>query len=614
MASILCTRVLSSGAHAAALENLTLDPAQKGKRSSSERIQLFQEKEGFSVAIPFAYGVSRGCERPSRQQFPPVRESLAFAGELRPAQVEVVDECISAMSRTGSVMLSAHTGFGKCLSPSTLVMSFDGGSVRADEVVVGSLLMGDDSSPRRVISLATGRERMVRIVSEAGESFECNVSHILSLAIDTEVSRENKRNGSELRYISALHGFRETSRMFADERGLEAFLDCSAESTCDISVATLLGLPRDVRRRLRLFKAGVGRFGGLEAVERRARYKDLEGRYGEVRDRTVGFPASVPDLKGILTLARSLGMDAVMGGSLLEAAPGTRSGEKTRLLVSPLRAPHYSFEVEDLGDGRYVGFEISPGDANRRFLLADFTVTHNTVCAMNIAARVGLPAFFATCRPMLCVQALRGALVHLPASRAQFLQPDARLTPSIEEGSTFLAANAMNIPKLMARFPDLERRAGLLIVDEAHLLLTETLAHALLSLRPRYVLAMSATPFRYDGLDSAVQLFFGRICVRRELVQPHDVRIVSTGFKPTPVYSEGGGLNWSQMLTDQALHGPRNSLIAGIVDANAERRFLVVCKRTAQVSAVTGRMHASSIPARLSIAKPEGYFRCYLQV
>jgi len=37
-----------------------------------------------------------------------------------------------------------------------------------------------------------------------------------------------------------------------------------------------------------------------------------------------------------------------------------------------------SFEVEEIGDGEYFGFEI---DGNRRFLLGDFTVTHNTYCA-----------------------------------------------------------------------------------------------------------------------------------------------------------------------------------------------------------------------------------------
>jgi replicative DNA helicase len=42
--------------------------------------------------------------------------------------------------------------------------------------------------------------------------------------------------------------------------------------------------------------------------------------------------------------------------------------------------------IEKLEVGEYFGFEI---DGNRRFLLGDFTVTHNTVCALALAARLG---------------------------------------------------------------------------------------------------------------------------------------------------------------------------------------------------------------------------------
>ncbi len=40
-----------------------------------------------------------------------------------------------------------------------------------------------------------------------------------------------------------------------------------------------------------------------------------------------------------------------------------------------------SLQFEDLGEGDYYGFEI---DGNHRFLLGDFTVTHNTALALKI--------------------------------------------------------------------------------------------------------------------------------------------------------------------------------------------------------------------------------------
>ena len=72
---------------------------------------------------------------------------------------------------------------GKCLARGTPVMLHDGTIRPVEEIRVGDLLMGDDSAPRRVLSLARGRERMVRVVPTAGyhEPYTVNRSHILSV-------------------------------------------------------------------------------------------------------------------------------------------------------------------------------------------------------------------------------------------------------------------------------------------------------------------------------------------------------------------------------------------------------------------------------------------------
>lgn len=58
------------------------------------------------------------------------------------------------------------------------------GSVKAvEDVLVGDLLMGPDSRPRRVESLARGQEMMYRVTPKRGETYVVNESHILSLKI-----------------------------------------------------------------------------------------------------------------------------------------------------------------------------------------------------------------------------------------------------------------------------------------------------------------------------------------------------------------------------------------------------------------------------------------------
>lgn len=90
-----------------------------------------------------------------------------------------------------NVMAVMPTGAGKCLAPGTPVMMHDGSIIPVEEIRVGDLLMGPDSGPRRVLSLARGRERMYRVVPTKGDPYTVNESHILSLRRTAE--RSNPR-------------------------------------------------------------------------------------------------------------------------------------------------------------------------------------------------------------------------------------------------------------------------------------------------------------------------------------------------------------------------------------------------------------------------------------
>jgi serine/threonine protein kinase len=70
---------------------------------------------------------------------------------------------------------------GKCLARDTPVLLHDGRLVPVQDVRVGDSLMGDDATPRTVLSLARGAEPMARIDLRGGGGFTCNVSHVLAL-------------------------------------------------------------------------------------------------------------------------------------------------------------------------------------------------------------------------------------------------------------------------------------------------------------------------------------------------------------------------------------------------------------------------------------------------
>lgn len=74
-----------------------------------------------------------------------------------------------------------YIGGARCFSKGTPVLMFSGIPKFVENIEPGELVMGPDSQPRLVTSLARGREQMYRVVPDKGEPWVCNESHNLSL-------------------------------------------------------------------------------------------------------------------------------------------------------------------------------------------------------------------------------------------------------------------------------------------------------------------------------------------------------------------------------------------------------------------------------------------------
>jgi len=68
-----------------------------------------------------------------------------------------------------------------CLGKGTKVIMYDGSLKNAEDVEVGDLLMGPDSTPRTVLELKRGRQQMYTVHQNRGISYTVNEDHILSL-------------------------------------------------------------------------------------------------------------------------------------------------------------------------------------------------------------------------------------------------------------------------------------------------------------------------------------------------------------------------------------------------------------------------------------------------
>ena len=97
----------------------------------------------------------------------------------RPYQIEC-KKAIKERYKAGITeqLIAQATG---CHIPGTLILMHDGSLRTIESIRVGELLMGDDSTPRRVLKLLTGTEIMAKIKPIKGKPFIVNLSHILSL-------------------------------------------------------------------------------------------------------------------------------------------------------------------------------------------------------------------------------------------------------------------------------------------------------------------------------------------------------------------------------------------------------------------------------------------------
>lgn len=102
--------------------------------------------------------------------------------------------CIEDPNCYGMVELTARRQ-GKCFARDTKIRMYDGSVKPVQDIQDGELVMGNDSTPRKVFGAVRGREEMFKIVPNKGDGFVCNKSHTLTLFFNN--NRRNVKRGWE---------------------------------------------------------------------------------------------------------------------------------------------------------------------------------------------------------------------------------------------------------------------------------------------------------------------------------------------------------------------------------------------------------------------------------
>jgi superfamily II DNA or RNA helicase len=621
-----------------------------------------------NICLPFAYASQTlKLKRPGRQMFPEMK--VKFTGTLRPDQADVKKEALSTLSKKGSVIVSCHTGWGKCLGLDTPVLLHSGDIVPVQNIKVGDVLMGDDSLPRNVLSICRGQEQMYKIAPVIGESFTVNESHILSLYIS-----HNKRVVKLTNNFTAIWFNHEhcklSCKMFNTITEAQHFLDnTNSPNVIDIEVRKYLKLSPAIKHILKCYKVGVeftekqvyidpyilgSWLGGAVLTEpviqvlygndvfstmlqkydirrehkhippeylhnsRNIRLQVLAGLLDTEPSNTYEITQSNKTLAdNILYLARSLGFAAyikeIKNKCMHEGTTGTyhtvsiygknvadipvRLGGKKYLQNQPTNNTLVnSFVIVPIDDKDYYGFTI---DGNHRFLLGDFTVTHNTISTINLAATIGFKTLVIVNKIVLIKQWTESINTFCPDAKV------CKLTAKSQpEDADFYIMNAQNIEKMGK---DFFKYIGLVVVDEAHMIMAETLSKSLQFINPRYLIGLTATPYRPDGLNILLELYFGSHKIIRKLWRKHTAFKIETGFKPKVELTANGKLNWNSILESQANSIERNELIVKIIKHFPERTFLVLTKRVIQGNYLVKRLEDIGVHVTSLIGSNQEY-------
>lgn len=125
----------------------------------------------------------------------------------RPYQVDMHNSVIKHLEKgIDQQIIVQATG---CHAKGTKILMFDGTVKNVEDIKPNDLIMGNDSMPREVLSLARGNETMYRIIPNKGESFVVNEGHILALKQTSGGNYTNKYENIVLKdYINKSNNFK----------------------------------------------------------------------------------------------------------------------------------------------------------------------------------------------------------------------------------------------------------------------------------------------------------------------------------------------------------------------------------------------------------------------
>jgi hypothetical protein len=163
--------------------------------------------------------------------------------------------------------LQGSAGVGKCFSVNTGILMYDGSIKMVQNIQVGELIMGDDSTPRKVLTLGGGRDIMYKITNVKGEYYTVNSEHILCLKYSNNKRiREDKKtqryrvswfDNKDIKICSKSFYYNKMDKNKAFEEAKKYLNSINEEKICEISVKEYLKLSKTMKKDLKGYSVSV---------------------------------------------------------------------------------------------------------------------------------------------------------------------------------------------------------------------------------------------------------------------------------------------------------------------------------------------------------------------
>ena len=280
---------------------------------------------------------------------------------------------------SNNIELLAPKGQFGCLAPDTLILMWNGSKKRADQIIIGDTLVGDNGGKRRVLKLTEGIDDMYQISCDNNTEYTVNSQHILTLynkhddtIIDIKLDNflnldeDQKNNYYMISNIDSIHW---------EERVIEKNPYLISSTNEYISEEYIYN-NQDVR--LNLLAGFIDKFGNKTKTNN-LEYYDL---------RIINNAINNQNIESLIIVSKSLGfttnIDAVTDniimlsiyGDQLNRIPVKMGKNKISNIINKKILPNYvKFNINYIGEGKFNGWMV---DKNERFLLANFIVTHNS--------------------------------------------------------------------------------------------------------------------------------------------------------------------------------------------------------------------------------------------